>query len=68
MPGMDGIAMSAEIKKLNPSAIIAVMSAYCDTQQYLTSAEELGIRYCLTKPIDYRLLFATIDECLAEVG
>jgi YesN/AraC family two-component response regulator len=67
MPVMDGITMSAEIKALNPKTIVTVISAYCDTQQYQTTAGEIGIDHCLTKPIDYKSLFQTIEKCLAEI-
>jgi len=67
MPVMDGIAMASAIRGLHPEAVIAVMSAYCDTPQYLESAHAIGISHCVVKPVDYHTLFATIEECIGEV-
>lgn len=68
MPVMDGIAMAAEIKRLDPEAVIAVVSAYCDAAHYLSCAEAIGIHHYIKKPVDFDALFATIRECLGEVG
>jgi YesN/AraC family two-component response regulator len=68
MPVMDGIAMATEIKRLDPEAVIAVVSAYCDTAQYLSGAEAIGIHHYIRKPVDFDALFATIRECLGEVS
>lgn len=67
MPVMDGIAMAAEIKELDPAAVITVLSAYCDTQEYLATMQEIGILHCVGKPVDYRELFATLEQCIREV-
>lgn len=67
MPVMDGMTMAAGIKAQQPDAVIAVISAYCDTQQYQANAAEIGIVHCVSKPVDYKALFATIEKCLSEV-
>jgi YesN/AraC family two-component response regulator len=67
MPVMDGMTMAAEIRGRHPDTVIAVISAYCDTQQYQADAVEIGIIHCVSKPVDYRALFATIEKCLSEV-
>lgn len=66
MPVMDGIEMAAEIKAVNPAAIIIAISAYSNTE-YLLNSIEIGISHYVLKPIDFDKLFATIDKCLAGV-
>lgn len=67
MPVMDGLTMAAEIRELQPEAIITVVSAYSDTDQFQARADEIGFNHCIRKPVDYRNLFATIEECIAEL-
>jgi YesN/AraC family two-component response regulator len=67
MPVMDGIEMAAQIKAINPSAIIIAVSAYNNTE-YLLNAIEIGINHYVLKPIDFDKLFATIDRCLASIA
>ena len=66
MPVMDGIEMAAEIKAVNPGAIIIAISAYSNTE-YLLNAIEIGINHYVLKPIDFDKLFATIDKCLTGI-
>ncbi len=67
MPVMDGIQMAAEIKIVNPRAIIIVISAYSNTD-YLLNSIEIGINHYVLKPIDFVKFFATIDKCLAGIA
>ncbi|HTP65833.1 MAG TPA: response regulator [Geobacteraceae bacterium] len=63
MPVMDGISMAAEIRALNPRAVIIVISAYSNTE-YLIDSIEIGVCHYVLKPIDFEKFFATIDKCL----
>jgi signal transduction histidine kinase len=67
MPVMDGLQMAAEIRRLSPEACIVAITAYSDTDHLLT-AIEIGFNHYLLKPVDYRKLFATIDQCLAMLS
>jgi len=67
MPEMDGITMAGRIRELHESAVICVLSAYCDAQEFQLKAEALNVAHCLAKPVDYRTLFTAIDSCLATV-
>jgi len=67
MPEMDGITMAGKIRELHNDAVICVLSAYCDADQFKERIEHLDIFECLVKPVDYRALFATIDRCLATL-
>lgn len=49
MPGRDGLALAAELKAINPSMTIAVLSANAQ-QEIIAGAEQLGATF-LTKPL-----------------
>jgi PAS domain S-box-containing protein len=51
MPRVNGLAMSADIRKLVPDQIIIVLSAFNDAE-YLFRAIELGIDQYLPKPVN----------------
>lgn len=64
MPNMNGIDMSREILKLEPSQKIIVVSAY---SEYITSLKEIGITAILSKPIQYKELSGCIFEVSKEI-
>jgi YesN/AraC family two-component response regulator len=66
MPVMDGIQMASNIKALKPDAIIILLTAHSDTQ-YQVKAQELGIHRYLTKPVDFKVLVAEIEKCIAAI-
>lgn len=66
MPVLDGIRMSAEIKKLRPETIIIAMTAYNDAD-YLLGALEIGISHYIIKPVKFERLFAVVEEGIATV-
>lgn len=66
MPVMDGIQMAAGIKALKPDAIIIMLTAHSDTL-YLEKSTELGIHNYLMKPIDFKILVAEIEACIAAI-
>ena len=66
MPVLDGVRMSAEIKAIQPDAIIIIVSAYCDAN-YLLNAIDIGINHYILKPIDFKKLFSTIDKCISGI-
>lgn len=61
MPLMDGIEMAAEIKALDPEVHIIGLTAYNDTR-FLSTAADIGFSECILKPVEYRILFASIDK------
>jgi len=65
MPFMDGICMAAEIKSLNPDAVIIAVTAYTDTKDLL-EAIEIGIDHYLLKPLSINKLFALIDKVITS--
>jgi len=52
MPVMNGLEMAKEIKMINPTQEIIIISAYSDTVYFL-DAIRLGINGYILKPIDY---------------
>ncbi|MDP4267125.1 MAG: response regulator [Bacteroidota bacterium] len=63
MPGMDGISMTKEIKKINPDVQIIFCTAFIESK-YFIEAIESGINFYLLKPVDNKKLFAAIDKCV----
>lgn len=60
MPKMDGLEMSQEIKKLNPSICIIITSAHNDAE-FLKKSIDIGINSYTLKPID---LYQLIEEII----
>lgn len=63
MPDMDGISMSREIKTLNKSVRIIVLTATSDTDS-LIEAIDIGIRHYVLKPVKLEKLVSAIEQCL----
>lgn len=61
MPGMDGIQVLGELKKINPELEIILVTAY-GTIDTAVNAMKLGAFDYLTKPIDLEELVAVIDK------
>lgn len=66
MPLMDGIQMSRSIRDENPSVSIIVISA-CSETDYLLEAIKMGISRYVLKPINHKMLFEAIDDCVAGI-
>ena len=69
MPVMDGIRMAEEIKLIADGVTFIVLSAFSDrTVLGAARAAGLEISHCLLKPVDYKALFAAVEQTLAETG
>jgi CheY-like chemotaxis protein len=55
MPGMDGLALLREIKKMHPDLPVMMVTAYGDEERR-RRASEYGARDFLSKPVDFDLL------------
>lgn len=64
MPIMDGVTMTGEIKSICPETKIIIVAANCNADYLLNDKE---IDYCVVKPIDYKILFAVIEKCMADI-
>lgn len=62
MPGMDGLAMAEEIRRLDPGVPIVVTTAF-EQIGYLERSIEAGIDKYVTKPIDTDKLEAALLAC-----
>jgi DNA-binding response OmpR family regulator len=65
MPGMDGLTLYREIKKLRAGTVAIVVSAYASssiTQEALSA----GAWQVLPKPVDFSKLLALVDEALGQ--
>src|ERR1022692_3901700 len=65
MPGMDGLALYREIKKLRADTVSMVVTAYAggDTQAEALAA---GAWQVLSKPVDFPKLLGLVDEALGQ--
>jgi len=61
MPKMNGLSMAADIRSINPTQEIIILSAYNDVE-YLFRALELGIKHYITKPISIERLLEKLVE------
>jgi diguanylate cyclase (GGDEF)-like protein len=66
MPGMDGIQMAKEIKKLDTDAQIILLTAASD-MDFIMDAFDIGVNHYVLKPIDLDKLLAAIEKCLNAV-
>jgi CheY-like chemotaxis protein len=55
MPGMDGLALLREIKRLRPELPVIMVTAYGDDERR-RRADEYGAAEFITKPVDFDLL------------
>jgi CheY-like chemotaxis protein len=55
MPGMDGLSLLREIKRLRPDLAIMMVTAYGDDDRR-RQAEAAGALHFLTKPVDFEFL------------
>ncbi len=65
MPGMDGLALLAEARRLHPDMAVLVLTGHATLQSSI-EAVRLGARDYLLKPIDPPLILARAHEILGE--
>jgi CheY-like chemotaxis protein len=61
MPGMDGLALLREIKRMRPDLPVMMVTAYGDEERRRL-AGELGAVEFITKPVDFDFLKAQLRE------
>lgn len=67
MPIMDGIQMSAAIRKKDTDIIIIAVTAHTDSE-YLSQSVTLGINHYILKPVKFNELFSAIDSSFASIS
>jgi PAS domain S-box-containing protein len=65
MPEMNGLAMAADIRAINPGQAIVILSAYNDLE-YLFRALELEIQNYLTKPTSVERLLKKLSDITVQ--
>lgn len=65
MPGMNGIETLQEIKKINDSILVVMMTAYGELE-IVNEAVKLGIKEYVTKPFDINELRDIVKKLLTE--
>jgi DNA-binding NtrC family response regulator len=66
MPGMDGIQLLKEIRRLNPEGVVVIMTAYGTVGTAVAAMREGAYDY-LTKPIDLDELLLLIQRIEREI-
>ena len=61
MPGMDGLTLLREVKARQPEMPVMMVTAYGDDERRRV-AEELGAAEFITKPVDFDLLKAQLQQ------
>lgn len=67
MPGMDGVALIAAIRRLRPDQRIIAASGL-DTPEQSAKARRFGVAHFLTKPFTAEILLRTVHEALTTNG
>jgi two-component system, NtrC family, response regulator HydG len=65
MPGMDGLTLYREIRKLRAETVAIVVSAFAD-KEAVGAALAAGAWQVLAKPVDFPRLRALVDEALNQ--
>jgi CheY-like chemotaxis protein len=61
MPGMDGLSLLREVKKLRPDIPVMMVTAYGDDERR-RRASEYGAAEFITKPVDFDFLKAQLRQ------
>jgi CheY-like chemotaxis protein len=67
MPGMDGLTLLGEVKRLHPDLPVIMVTAYGDDERR-RRASELGAAEFVTKPVDFDRLKGQLRQLPAAAG
>lgn len=65
MPGMDGLTLYREIKKLRAGTVAIIVTAYASSVT-TSDAQSAGVWQVIPKPVDFRSLLGLVDEALSQ--
>jgi len=69
MPEISGLQMAQKIRTLKQeSKFIFITGNTGRLSRHDSIAEDFEIEHYLTKPIDFKLLFAAIEQCVGEIS
>lgn len=63
MPGIDGLETAQILLKENPEVKILMLSSLCDFET-LEEVKKIGLKYLIPKPLDGKVLFASLELLL----
>ncbi len=66
MPGINGIELSTEIRRIVPNIVIIVMSAHSEVQ-YLLKAIEIGVNHFVLKPLNLSHLMGIVNRSITTI-
>jgi thioredoxin reductase (NADPH) len=68
MPGMTGVELLREVRKLHPDARKVLLTAYADTEAAIASINDVGLDHYLMKPWapPAERLYPVLDELLSD--
>ena len=67
MPGMDGLELLREVRRLRPELPVLMVTAYGDDERK-QRADELGAADFLTKPVDFDHLKQQLAQLMRPIG
>ena len=67
MPGMDGLELLREVRRLRPELPVLMVTAYGDDERR-HRAKELGAADFLTKPVDFDRLKQQLVQLMRPIG
>lgn len=65
MPGMDGLALYREIRRLQAGTVAMIVSAYT-TPEIASEALDAGVWQILSKPVDFSRLLPLVEEAVQQ--
>jgi YesN/AraC family two-component response regulator len=69
LPELNGIQLVEEIRVIKPDTKIIVLSADSGKNSFrINDKDEFGINHFIAKPVIFGLLFASIEQCIAEIS
>ncbi len=65
MPGMDGLTLCRHLKRLHPLMVAMIVTAYAGSGVD-EEARAAGVRHVLSKPVDFPILLALVQQAVAQ--
>jgi two-component system response regulator HydG len=66
MPGMDGLELCRRLKKLQPSIVVILITAFSSIAT-IGAAVEAGVWFSLLKPVNFSVLMPLVEEAVGTV-